>query len=83
MSKVAGLRLIAVLRSSVLGNSPYAPTARQSVGAHVFGHQHSSMGGKLVRIIGIVRARFKIGMMNLDYNIGRLVQLERIAAAPA
>src|SRR5947208_2442815 len=28
-------------------------------------------------------ARFKIGMMNLGYNIRRLVQLERMAAAPA
>ena len=33
--------------------------------------------------IGIVRARFKIGMMNLGYNIRRLVQLEWMAAAPA
>src|SRR5262249_32781324 len=33
--------------------------------------------------IGIVRARFKIGMMNLGYNIRRLVQLKRMAAAPA
>jgi hypothetical protein len=50
---------------------------------HVFGHQQGSMGGKIVRTIGIVRARFKIGMMNLGYNIRRLVQLERMAAAPA
>jgi hypothetical protein len=28
-----------------------------------------SMGGKIVRTIGIARARFKIGMMNLGYNI--------------
>src|SRR5262249_42797119 len=32
---------------------------------HVFGQQQNSMGGKIVRTIGIVRARFKIGMMNL------------------
>src|SRR5438128_6846626 len=50
---------------------------------HVFGQQQNSMGGKIVRTIGIVRARFKIGMMNLGYNIRRLVQLERKAAAPA
>jgi hypothetical protein len=36
-----------------------------------------------VRTIGIARARFKIGMMNLGYNIRRLVQLERLAAVPA
>src|SRR5262245_25579597 len=49
---------------------------------HVFGQQQNSMGGKIVRTIGIVRARFKIGMMNLGYNIRRLVQLERMEAAP-
>ena len=40
-------------------------------------------GGKIVRTIGLARARFKIGMMNLAYNIRRLVQLERLAAALA
>lgn len=50
---------------------------------HVFGHQHTSMGGMIVRTIGIVRARAKIGLMNLVYNMSRLVQLERVAAAPA
>jgi hypothetical protein len=39
------------------------------------------MGGKLVRTIGMVRARVKIGLMNLVYNMRRLVQLERMAAA--
>jgi hypothetical protein len=58
-----------------------ANTTRSRVRArveHVFGHQQSSMGGKIVRTIGIARARFKIGN-----NIRRLVQLERMAAAPA
>jgi len=41
------------------------------------------MGGKFVRTIGIARARVKIGMMNLAYNMRRLVWLERTAAAPA
>ena len=41
------------------------------------------MGGKIVRTIGMARARFKIGMMNLGYNMRRFVQLERVAAAPA
>jgi transposase, IS5 family len=50
---------------------------------HVFGHQHTSMRGTIVRTIGIVRARAKIWLMNLVYNISRLVQLERVAAAPA
>jgi transposase, IS5 family len=63
-----------------------ANTTRSRVRArveHVFGHQQNSMGGKIVRTIGIARARFKIGMMNLGYNIRRLVQLERLAAVPA
>ena len=63
-----------------------ANTTRSKVRArveHVLGQQQSSMGGKIVRTIGIARARFKIGMMNLGYNIRRLVQLERMARAPA
>ena len=35
---------------------------------------------QIVRTIGIVRARCKIGMTNLVYNMRRLVQLERMAA---
>ena len=50
---------------------------------HVFGHQETSMGGKIVRTIGIARARFKIGMMNLGYNMRRLTVLARVKAAPA
>lgn len=42
---------------------------------HVFAQQEA-MGGMLVRTIGIVRARFKIGMKNLAYNIRRLVWLK-------
>ena len=48
-----------------------ANTTRSKVRArveHVFGHQQNSMGGKIVRTIGIARARFKIGMMNLDFT---------------
>src|ERR1700704_313463 len=48
---------------------------------HVFGAQQSSAGGRIVRTIGIVRARAKIGLQNLAYNIRRLVTLDRMAAA--
>lgn len=41
---------------------------------HVFGAQ-AHMGGHIVRTIGILRARVKIGMMNLVYNMTRLGQL--------
>ena len=43
----------------------------------MLGNEHNSMGGKLVRTIGIVRAAVKIGMQNLVYNMRRLVVLER------
>jgi len=41
---------------------------------HVFGAQHA-MGGHLVRTMGLARAKVKIGMMNLVYNMKRLGQL--------
>jgi IS5 family transposase len=63
-----------------------ANTARSKVRArveHIFGHQETAMGRKIVRTIGIARAAAKIGLMNLVYNMQRLVQLERVAATPA
>src|SRR5262245_31872625 len=48
---------------------------------HVFAAQQTALGGRIVRTIGIVRARAKIGLQNLAYNIRRLVTLERIATA--
>jgi len=47
---------------------------------HVFGHHATAMGGKLVRTIGLVRARMKIGMQNLTYNMSRLAYLHGAAA---
>jgi IS5 family transposase len=44
---------------------------------HVFGFQENSMGGKVVRTIGLARARLKIGMMNLTYNLCRYARLRR------
>lgn len=44
---------------------------------HVFGAQETAPGGRLVRTIGIVRARIKIGLQNLAYNVRRLATLER------
>ena len=48
---------------------------------HVFGAQETAPGSRLVRTIGIVRARAKIGLQNFVYNVRRLVTLERMAAA--
>ena len=54
---------------------------------HVLGAQSNDMGGTLVRSVGLVRgvglvrAKARIGLKNLAYNMRRLVQLERLAAA--
>ena len=48
---------------------------------HVFGAQQNAPGGRIVRTIGIVRARAKIGLQKLAYNIRRLVTLGRLAEA--
>jgi IS5 family transposase len=61
-----------------------ANRARSEVRArveHIFGDMTTAMGGTIVRTIGTARARFKIGMMNLGYNMRRLSTLERMAAA--
>jgi IS5 family transposase len=44
---------------------------------HVFGAQ-AAMGGHWVRTIGLQRAKIKIGLMNLVYNMMRLVQLIKL-----
>jgi IS5 family transposase len=59
-------------------------TARSRIRArveHVFGHRVTAMGGKLVRTIGMVRAKVKIGMQTLTYNMQRFVCLQRSANA--
>lgn len=48
---------------------------------HVFGAQSNDMGGTLMRSIGLARARARIGLKNLAYNMRRLVQLEALAPA--
>jgi len=50
---------------------------------HIFGAQANDIGGTLVRTIGLMRAKAKIGMKNLAYNIRRLCQLRRINPNPA
>lgn len=48
---------------------------------HVFGFQAGSMGGNLIRCIGMARASCKIGMRNLTYNMCRYTQLLRLKTA--
>jgi transposase, IS5 family len=45
---------------------------------HIFGFVENSMNGSMIRTIGIMRAKAKIGMMNLVYNIFRCVQLKKV-----
>ena len=47
---------------------------------HLFGFAENSMNGSFIRTIGIARAKAKIGMMNLTYNICRCVQLKIVVA---
>jgi transposase, IS5 family len=50
---------------------------------HVFGAQANDMGGTLVRTIGLARAKAKIGMKNLAYNMRLFGQLRRLNPCPA
>ena len=49
---------------------------------HVFGAQSNDMGGPLIRSIGLVRAKARIGLRNLACNMRRAVQLDHLDAAP-
>ena len=50
---------------------------------HIFGAQSNDMGGTLVRSIGLARAKARIGLKNLAYNMKRAVHLTRRGKAPA
>jgi IS5 family transposase len=63
--------------TAVTATSPSAPTSKRVRVEHVFGSQHNEQGGKLLRTIGLVRAKAKIGLMNLVYNMRRLSYLIR------
>ena len=58
-----------------------AKSAVRSKVEHVFAHQKGLMGA-VVRTIGLARARVKIGLVNLAYNMRRLVWLSG-RSAPA
>ena len=62
------------------GRRPKEEPGSRSYRGHVR-RQQTTPGGRLVRTIGIVRARAKIGLQNLVYNIHRPVTLQRMASA--
>lgn len=43
---------------------------------HIFGFVENSMNGSFIKTIGIERAKAKIGLMNIVYNISRCCQLK-------
>ena len=57
------------------GNNKEKSKTRARV-EHIFGFVENSMNGSFVRTIGMARAKAKIGMMNLTYNICRCTQLK-------
>jgi transposase, IS5 family len=48
---------------------------------HIFGFMENSMGGKMLRTVGLFRAKTKIGLMNLVYNVCRYEQIQRLGVA--
>jgi transposase, IS5 family len=70
------------LTEQAKGSNRTKSTVRVRV-EHIFGAQANDMGGTLVRTIGMVRAKAKIGMKNLAYNMRRLGQLRRLNPCPA
>lgn len=70
------------LTKQAKGSNRTKSTVRVRV-EHIFGAQVNDMGGTLVRTIGLVRAKAKIGMKNIAYNMRRLCQLRRINPNPA
>ena len=55
-------------------------SAVRSAVEHVFARQKGPMG-LIVRTIGMARAKIKIGLANLAYNMRRFVWLSRQAAS--
>ena len=47
---------------------------------HIFGHVYQRVGSPIIRTIGIVRAKVKIGLMNLTYNLCRFTYYKRAFA---
>jgi hypothetical protein len=51
--------------------------------AHFFGAQTDDKGGTLVRAIGLMRAKAKIGITTLAFNMRHLCHLGRLNPHPA
>lgn len=56
---------------------------RRTGGEHIFGAQANHMGGTLVQTVRLARAKAKIGIKHLVYNMCSLGQLLRLNPCPA
>ena len=74
----SGKPLSAQSKASNLTNSTVSARVQ-----HVFGAQTNDMGVTLVRTIGLIRAKAKIGMKSRAYKMRRLTQLRRLNPYPA
>lgn len=50
---------------------------------HIFGNMVKALGGKSIRSKGMLRATFEISLLNLLYNIRRMITLDRLAEEAA
>ena len=64
------------LTLAAIGVLPMIPGHTALMRIHVFAYQKGPMG-LLIRSIGMARARVKIGLANLAYNMRRYVWLSR------
>ena len=55
----------------------FGANKKSKVESHVFGAQENAPEGRIIRTIGQMRARAKIGLQNLVYDVRRFVILER------
>ncbi len=67
--ELTNAKLIKPLFDQFASNS--AKSKRRSRVEHVFGVQSQRTGSLLLRGIGIIRAKTKIGLRNLSYNLSR------------
>ena len=49
---------------------------------HIFGSQTNDLGGTLIRSVGMLRAKARVGLKNLTDNIRRFTYLDGLRAAP-
>jgi len=75
-----GYRNNPLIEEQKANNKEKSKTRARVVRQLADGFVENSMNGSFIRTIGITRAKAKIGMMNLTYNICRCTQLKIVVA---